>query len=218
MAEADRVIGRVMDIEYDDSDELVVHLVMRTESGERKLCNVYGTIPYLFIHQDAKDPRRNESLAEYIRDIQAGYESYDGHDLLRVDCNVPKQVKKVRGKYDTTWEADLPFVRRCTADYNMSGYVSVPDEESFHVSEIEDIDRESVDNISPRACMYDIEVEVPDTFYEDFASDAENEVQAITAYDTYEDEYTLFCLDPGLSVDPSEIRGYIEENWEGHDD
>ena len=212
------VVGRVMDVEYEDDDELVVHLVLRTLGGRRKTCKVYGTVPYLFVHQDAEDPRQNRYLAEYVQSVESGYESFDGHELKKVNVDIPSSVRKVRDKYDTTWEADLPFVRRCTADYNMSGYVRVPDEDNFYVSEIESVDRQDVESISPRVCMYDIEVEVPDTFYDDFAEEAKNPVQAITAHDSYEDEYTLFALDPELQINPSEIRSYIEENWAGHDE
>ena len=218
MEEGERVIGRVMDVEYDDSDELVVYMVVRTRSGRRKVCKVYGTTPFLFVHEDAQDPRKNKYLAEFVKSIESGYESYDGHDLIRVNTITPADVRKVRSKYDTTWEADLPFVRRCTSDYGMSGYVSIPNEESFHVSEIESVDRTEVESIDPRVCMYDIEVKVPDQFYDGFAEDADNPVTAIAAYDSYDDEYTLFALDPELQIDPGKIRHYIEENWAGHED
>lgn len=211
----ERVTARVMDVQYDDEDELYVRLMLRTENNERFCPKVYGVVPYLFLHEDAKNPQHNDYLAQFVKGVYGGYESFDGHSLMQVTTHSPSDVRKVRDKYDETWEADLPFVRRCTADYGMSGFVSVPYESSFHVSEIESVD--AID-ISPRVCTYDIEVDAPDSFYDEFAEEAPNEVQAITAHDSYEDEYVLFALDSELSVNAGRIRSEIEKHWNGHDE
>jgi len=211
---------RVTDLTFEDENDLVVQLVGRTADGRRMCKSVFGTEPYLFVPEAAPPPESFEDCEEMIKDVRGGFESYDGEALVQVVTRYPKDVRTVRDHYDKSerYESDLVYERRCTADYSLSGYVSVPEDPSFHISKVEEIDTEDVDEpIHPRICYIDIEAEAPDQFYDEFAEDAPNKIQALTAYDSYDEEYTLFCLDPDRQVDPGKIRGYIEGHWESSD-
>lgn len=213
---AEKELIRVTDVEYNDESDLVVKLVGRTRDGQQVAKDVYGTKPYMFIPESAPSPEQYEDIRDCIVDVRGSYKSYDGERLLQIVTEYPSDITDVRDKYDVSerYESDLIYERRCTADYGLSGYVRVPSSATCQITEVEDVPSTEVDEpIKPRVCIADIETENPDVFYDDFASDAENTVQAITAYDSYDDEYTLFCLDPDHQVDPGSIRSYMESHW-----
>lgn len=220
-----RQVMRVTDISYEDlddgnEDDLIVNLIGRSMEGERIRKRVYGVEPYFYVPEKYFDRTsfQNRISSSRVRRVENGeFESYDGKPLVKIVTKSPKDVGKMRSDFPETYESDIPFVRRCTADYNMSGVVEVPDVEMFHVDDITPVDDETID-IEPRVMYLDIEVRVPDTFTQDFTEKAPNEVTAITAYDSYEDVYVLFCLDPDMMVDAGEIRRYIEDNWESYDE
>jgi len=210
---------RVTDVTYEDSDDLVVKVVGRAADGRRVVKKIFETEPYMFIPESAPTPHSFDCDATIV-DIRGGFESYDGVSLLQIVTEYPKGVREIRKEYehDQQYESDLIYERRCTADYALSGYIKVPDDSSFPISEVESIPTDEVESpIDPRICYIDIEAVVPDTFTDDFAEEAPNEVTAITAYDSYDEEYTLFCLDPEYEVEPGKIRGYIEDHWRDSD-
>ena len=211
---------RVTDVQYVEDGDVVTHLFGRSTEGERIHKKVDDTLPYLFVPERdfSPDYLQLKDVDDYVLGWNRGYESYDGVELVQIVAKVPSEVSDIREQFDVCYESDLVFERRCTADYEMSGYVRTPSDDYIGVDQIESVDESEVDPVEPRGLFIDIEVRVPDSFYPEFAEEAPNEVTAITSFDNYEDEYTLFCLDPDLSVQPGEIRDYIEENWEGHDD
>ena len=217
---SDSHVWRVTDVQYEDEPELLTHVFGRDEDGRRVHKKIYDTVPYLFVPEDdfSKDYLQNCGVDDVVIDWNRGFESYDGVDLVQIATNTPDDVDDVAEYFEVCYESDLLFERRCTADYELSGYVRTPTDQNLSVDQIEPVDEEDIDPIDPRGLVVDIEVRVPDTFYNEFAEEAPNEVTAITAYDTYEDVYTLFCYDPDLSVEPTSIRDYIEENWDGHDE
>jgi DNA polymerase elongation subunit (family B) len=222
MKMADKELVRVTDLTYDDSNELVVTMVGRTKDGRRVVKDIYNTEPYMFVPEKAKSPNRLEDeLRDKIIETRSGFQSYDGRRLIQIVTEYPSDVSDIRSEYpeEDRYETDIIYERRCTADYGLSGYVRVPKSQSIDISEVEDVDESKLDeSISPRICIADIETEVPDVFTDDFAEEAPNKVQAITCYDSYDDEYTLFCLDAEHAVDPGEIRNHIEGHWEGDPD
>jgi len=213
---------RVTDVTYEDDGELVVKMIGRTQDGRRVVKDIYETEPYFFIPEDAMPVEALEDdLQDKIVTTRSGFESYDGVRLIQVVTQYPSDVSDIRSEYPDSqrYETDLIYERRCTADYGLSGYVRVPKASSVDITDVEDVDAADVDEpIEPRICIADIEVEVPDVFSDDFSEEANNEVQAITCYDTYDEEYTLFCLDPERQVDPGEIRKHIEGHWGDHED
>lgn len=213
-------VWRVTDVLYTEDGELVTHVFGRDEDGERVHKRVGDTLPYLFVPDRDFSPEYLElsNLKGNVFAWNRGYESYDGVELVQIVCNLPKDVREVRNEFDVCYESDLVFERRCSADYDLAGYVRTPRSDYITVDQIESLSPKSVDPIEPRGLYIDIEVIPPDSFYPEFAEEAPEPVTAITSYDSYEDVYTLFCYDPDLTVNPGEIRGYIEENWEGHED
>lgn len=219
---------RVTDIKYESKDDLIVTIVGRGQDGRRVAKNVYGAEPYFFV---ATEEARlyGETVADIIEylegyddeavvvDVRDGYTSYDDVELLQIVTKYPKGVRKLRDAFDDTYEDDIPFVRRCTADYKLSGYIEVPTDSNIFVTDVVDRETSEVDSIDPRVCIVDIEVESPDVFTDDFAEEAPNKVTAVTAWDSYEDDYVLFCLDPEHLVDPAQVREYLESHWTGED-
>jgi DNA polymerase elongation subunit (family B) len=213
---------RITNVEYTHWDnKLVTHVFGRSDNGQSIHKKIEDAVPYIFVSKEEFDPsvlKRHDEIASQILDWQDGYQSYDGVDLVQVVVKEHTVVRELKNTFKTTYEGDLNFVRRCTADYSLSGYVRTPSKTNVSVTDIERIGEEEAGYIEPRGLFVDIEVIPPDHFYEEFASDAPNEVTAITAYDNYEKAYTLFCLDPDLQVEAENIRGYIESNWEGYED
>lgn len=209
---------RVTDVTYQDDNDLVVKVVGRTADGKRVVKSIYDSEPYLFVPESAPSPKSFDDNEATVVDVRGGFRSYDGVPLLQVVTEYPKGVRKLRKEYekDERYESDVIYERRCTADYDLSGYIRVPDSASFDITDVESVSPEDVEEpIEPRVCYIDIEAEAPDEFYDDFAEEAPNVVQAITAYDSYDGEYILFCLDPEWEVDPGAIRNYIEDHWQG---
>lgn len=213
-------VFRVTDVQYEDEDDLVTHVFGRDLEGGYVHKRIYDTMPYLFVAESEFDASfvKASHLSDMVFDWNSGYESYDGVELIQVVTHYPKQVRKVREEFENTYESDLVFERRCTADYDLSGFVRTPDKDVISVGSIESVSEDEIDPVEPRGLFVDIEVKVPDDFYPEFAEEAPNTVTAITCYDSYTEEYTLFCYDPDLSVKPENIRGYIEDNWDGHED
>lgn len=216
----DYEVFRVTDVQYEDDPDLLTHVFGRNQDGEWVHKKLYDTMPYLFVPERYFSPEqlKSSNVSDKVFDWNRGFESYDGVELVQIVTDVPDHVSDVKEAFPVCYESDLVFERRCTADYDLSGYIRTPKSEKISVDQIESLDESEVDPIEPRGLFIDIEVVVPETFYPEFAEDAPNEVTAVTIYDNYDDEYTLFCLDPDLSVDPTKIRDYIEENWEDHED
>lgn len=233
---SDTQLIRVTDVQYkapsdaaawQTQEQLEVYLYGRSEDGSRVVKTVHGTEPYLFVPQDEfsrYDIQDNPVLNDVVVRYEGGhntpltsYESYDGKELVKIVVEEPGDVPDVRNCYEDTYESDIVYERRCTADYDMTGYVEVPTQNEIDVSDIDAVDDPET-TIEPRGMMIDIEVREPDEFYEGFAEDAPTEVTAITAYDYYDDAYVLFCLDETLQVQPGDIRGYIQDNWQAATD
>lgn len=222
VSQEDADVFRVTDVQYEENDDGVsVDLFGRSLDGRRIHKVVTGIVPYLFVSDrdfDIDTVKMSQFDEKNILDINRGFNSYKDEDLVQLVVHQPSQITQLRNIFTETFESDIPFERRCTADYNLTGYVKTPKTRVIEVDAIEPVDKSDVEQIDPRGAIVDIEVRIPDTFYNEFAEDAPNEVTAITAYDTYTEEYTLFCLDSEMQVDPGMIREYIEQNWSGHDD
>lgn len=227
---AEKELVRVTDLSYEDEGDLVVKLVGRTKDRNRVVRHIYGTEPYCFVPVDAPKPDELGVDADIV-DVRVSdktvagrgdFESYDNRALQQIVTRVPSGVSTVRKAYESAgwevFESDIPYVRRCTADYGLAGYVRIPQKQNVQIEEVESVEASEVERIEPRTCIADIEVVFPERFTDEFAEEAPNEVTAITAYDSYDDEYTLFCLDPDRRVDPGVVRNEVDKHWEGHED
>lgn len=216
---------RVTDLVYAtdrSTGEPLIKLAGRDEHGDRYHAVVTGTEPYAFVPAGESLPDR-----DYIRRVEPGYEGYDGTPLNKVVTRLPEHVNQRQGDslsdhVSELYEGDIPFVRRVSIDYGLSGYVRVPSGTRISVAEIETaIDPSEVAEITPRVMLADIEVDPPDLSgdraFQDFVADADQPVTAITTYDSYTDEYLLAVLDPDDAVDPGRVRHYLEAHWGEHD-
>lgn len=224
---------RVMDLGfYAEDGEPIVWLTARSADGDRHHVEITGTRPYAFVPESESLPD-----ADYILSVDkeapdgTSYEGYDGLPLQKVTVTLPRHINS-RGDHtdcltdhipkDFLYEGDIPYERRVGVDYGLSGYIRVPKGDRVSIGDIEtDVDPSSVDNIEPRVMMSDIEVSPPDLSgnreFEDFVEEAAQPITAITTYDTYSGEYLAIVLDPEDKVNPGDIRGYLEDHWDGHD-
>lgn len=209
-----RVTDLAVDRRYND---IIVDVYGRDKDGNRIVRKVEGTEPYFFV--PARENPLVETGYEEIKRIEEyAYEGYDGEDLTKIVVHKPKHVASLRDSEALedveTYEDDLPYDRRCTADYNLSGYLRVPSGKGMiDIDEVESIEEPDTP-ISPRKMVIDIEVKAPKGgFYEAFPEEAPQPVTSITAWDSYEDKYSVFVLDPDESVNAGEIRDQLEEHW-----
>lgn len=217
----------LMQIEYREHfGEPVIHTWCRTEDGERRHVEIEGHRPSFYIHEDAFDKRlRNH---DWVEDIEHGFESIHGDPLVRVYTRLPKHVgggrdidKGLREYFDRTWEGDVFFTSRFLIDTGIHTHFEVELDQTWsgqhmdgdyrvHVDDIEPIEDPSW-RATPRAITADIEVLSPHGFPD--AADAEHPVTGITAYDNYDEKYTLWLLrHEGWAYSDTEVANIAIEN------
>lgn len=202
--------------------EVLVKLAGRDTDGNRHRATIEGTEPYAFAPENEPTPDR-----DYITNVEFGYTGYDGTPLKKIATRLPQHVNRKKGDsladhFTTLYEGDIPFVRRVSIDYGLSGYIRIPKGRRVSIHDIEtEIDASEVPDIKPRVMMADIEVDPPTLTerhtFQDFVDEASQPITAITTYDTYTEEYLLIVLDPDGQVDPGRIRHYLEDHWEDHE-
>ncbi len=116
----------------------------------------------------------------------------------------PGDVADLRKFFDETWEADVFFTNRFLIESGINRGLRVPEgAERVSFDEIEAV--EAPESVKPRMVCVDIEVWTGGTFPSPV--DANKPVTAVTAYDTYDDEYIVLALHPdGTDLDE-------EHNW-----
>lgn len=209
---------RVTDLRYVETDDgPLVKLVGRGDDGERYIREIEGTEPVFWVPEDEfviNDDR--------IEGVESGYTSYDGKELKKIHTTLPKHTGDLREEFDEHYEADVPYVRRVSVDYGLSGYIRVPrHRRKVHIDEIETgIEEEDIETIDPRVIMADIETLPPSgsKSFSDFTEEASEPVLMITTYDTYEDEYYAITQDPDDEIDPKFVRKWMEKHWDGIED
>ena len=202
----------------DDGSRPTVRVAGRTEDGEREIKYVDGCLPHCYVRESAGFAHDGEDYS--VVDVESGYESYDGQPLKKVTVEHPKQVNAIEKLVDYSWESDIPFYRRATWDYGLSGYIRVPSEPSnVHIDEIEtEIDSEEVDPIEPRVLVADIEVYDEQTrSFEEMKDAADSPIVAISGYDTYSEQFVLGIVDPEGDAEGSDVKDEMAQHWGDHD-
>ena len=220
-------------------DEPVIELFARNKSGERRQINVHDYHPHFYITEEEFTERKDDLLKErrirYIEvreDILSEAEMMNGtirsrsdaprttlgdRNLVRIYTVVPGDVGELKEEYDEHWEADVFFTNRFLVDSDISLGFSIPEGRTdVSFDEIEVLDNGEEPQISPRMLTVDIEVwsggAFPDTMNPD------KPVTAITAHDTYDDEYFCGILHPSAVVQGFEHSWDEQElDWEGPD-
>lgn len=196
-------------------DEPIVELFCRDKDGNRRFIEVEGFYPNFYITEeeylDNQKDIHNESMVRSIDvrlDILDEQARINGttnpvsespaktlHDerLVKIYTVKPSQVKKLRKFFDDHWEADVYYTNQFLIDSEIYRGLSIPKgRDRVSYDEIEASD--SVPDIKPRIHTVDIEVwsggEFPDT------QNAEKPITAITAHDSYTEEYFCGVLHP----------------------
>lgn len=195
----------------------IVQLAGRDEYGERTTLQVKGTVPYFYARRDEARDIESHDDVWYIHDE---YESYNGIPLSRIDVRVPAnagsrgQADDLTKEVDEPWESDIPFYRRVSIDYGLSGYIKVPEgKDTVHIDAIKtDVDTSQFSTINPRILIADIEVlPVDGTSFNEMTEYYNCPVTHISAWDSYDDEYICLYLDPEGEVTPSIVKDDLIE-------
>jgi len=191
----------------------IVHVVGRDRNLRRHHIPIEGFRPY-FLVRESEWVEVGEQIAsdDRVLDVKTEdrrgrlEESIDGEQLYRVVCREPSDVDDLREAIDDPFEADVLFPVRFLVDYGIFQWMEVPDEcveADGPVSEDEvtlGLDEERKPDETPplRTCVYDIEVQQggngPPVVSERGTEQARNPITAITAHDSYTDEYKVWVL------------------------
>jgi len=212
-------VGRVTWTDYciDDGLGVLVRLSARMKDGSRFNGYVQGTEPYIFAPDDESVPDE-----DYIQYTESGYESLFDHDLQKIVTETPKQAGGLTKEFSWTGEGDVPYYRRVAIHDGLSGYIDIPEANKeyeglplVHIDDI-DVDPDFDDVIEPRISIADIEVHVPeDGTFDEMKENADEPINVICSYDTYEDQYTVFYYDRYNNLDVENIRPKMEEQLSG---
>lgn len=197
----------VMNVEYEEQfGDVITHLWCRDEDDNEEWVEVEGHRPSFYIHREAYSKRVKNN--DWVVDVEAGYSSIQGEELVRVFVKIPDHIdgdnetKGLREYFESTWEADISYCNQFLIDTGVKTHISIDLDETWTGTTVKGDYRVHVDDISaveepdwkatPRMVTVDIEVESPDGFPE--PEDAAHPVTAITAYDNYDEAYTVWTL------------------------
>lgn len=178
----------------------------------------------MFVPEDDEVPDE-----DCIKRVEDGYESVFDDRLKKIVTNVPNDVNSKDGglvdHFDEHFEADIPYYRRLAMLDGLHGYIELPKSpgtvdgmETVHIDEV-DVDPHHTDPIEPKVCLADIEVHISgeDTF-EETRENASEPINVICAYDSHEEDYTIFFLNEYDNLtDGDKIREIVQEQWDGEE-
>lgn len=212
MSEAERERIRVFDGHYTMVEEgyalpePIIHVYGRDADRRRRHVEIEGFHPYLTAPlnevQDmaqALDNDHRVRRVEWQEESEEPVEGLDGQRLAKIYTVKPYDVPKIRENFSETYEADVHFFERLCIDLGIKDTMSVPAdaENPVHVDDVETSDNDPL-MVQPRIGYVDIEVEQtdegPSVVSERGIELAQNTVTAITCYDSYLAEYTVFVL------------------------
>jgi DNA polymerase elongation subunit (family B) len=203
-------------------DEPIVELFCRDNDGNRRFIEVEGFYPSFFVTEEEYLEKQtdihNESMIRYVEAREeilsdealmngttrpqdgSVARTLDDRKLVRIVTIKPSQVKKMRKFFDEHWEADVFFTNRFLVDSGISRGLSIPrGRERVSYDEIHALDEDEVPEVDPRMHTVDIEVWSGGEFPE--PEEAEKPITAITAHDSYGDEYFCGILHPDAVVE-----------------
>lgn len=144
------------------NNENIVTYYGRRSDGKKGKVAFTGVKPYFYV--------------PYIGEGES-YLSLDGEYCSKVYADLPTDVKTLRGKYERTYEADIPYVVRNFVDKGFRKYIDID-----KLTPVED-------TFPPRKCYLDIEVDDSEGFPD--VEQAEREILSITFYDTVLKRYII---------------------------
>ena len=233
---------RVIDTEYTVAEDgykentPIVHVFGRDTSWKRCHLPIVGYRPYFGVRQsewvEKADRVANDDRVQAVETTDwrgRPEKTIDGEPLVRVVCREPSDVSDLRELFDDPFEADVLFPVRFLVDMASSQWIEVPEsvteteyteQDALAVSDVRHVERSETPDVVPplRVCTYDIEVAQggngPPVVSQEGTERAENPVTAITAHDSYTDEYVVWLTaHPSWdAVEYDEINNYEENN------
>jgi DNA polymerase elongation subunit (family B) len=203
---------RIVDCEYTvETDGYkqatpIIHLFGRDTSWRRHHVRVRGFQPYLCVRV-SEWQRCGEAVADddRVQDVRTVDErgrpetALDGERLVRICTREPEDVADLRELFDDPFEADVQFPTRFLIDMARSQWVRIEGdvgEDPIPISAVHR-DGDPPERTPPfRVCTYDIEVaqggDGPSVVSTEGTERAANPITAITAHDSYTDEYAIW--------------------------
>ena len=134
----------------------------------------------------------------YAEDSDGEYISCYGDRIKKVVCGLPTDVKKLRGKYPKTFDADILYDMRYTIDKGI--YYGF--DETFTPID--------VPAVEPRICYFDIEVRSPPEIFPEVKA-AKYPIVLVSWYDNYTEECGVISLGGRKVTDNQLIVGSERE-------
>lgn len=216
MTDGSLILMRVTAVDYEtENGDVIVQLAGRDEHGDRRTLKVEDTVPYFYVRED-----ESHRIADHaaVRKVREGYHSFDGVPLARIDVAVPSNAgdrgseENLTKKFEDTWESDIPYYRRVSIDYNLSGHIRVPDTKRCSINDIDtEVTVQGADEIEPRLLLADIEVLPREgESFDEMTEEYEAPITHISMWDSYEDEYIALHLDPEGKVNPQDVKKHLQ--------
>jgi len=181
-----------------DFDNVIVRLYGRTREGGARTVTVTGFSPYFLTRQrdiDEQGVADFEGIADHepVEDTPLS-ERWDDNpeDLVRVEAQMPHQIRNLRDKYEKTWGADCIFTERFRIDNDVRTGVRVPTETrrgSHLIAAKDDVEAVEMKDVTPRVMTLDIET---DDRGSGFPDPGKARILSIAVHDNYTDEYQVF--------------------------
>ena len=134
----------------------------------------------------------------YAEDSDGEYISCYGDKIKKVVCGLPTDVKKLRGKYPKTFDADILYDMRYTIDRGI--YYGF--DEAFNPID--------VPAMEPRICYFDIEVRSPPEIFPEVKA-AKYPIVLVSWYDNYTEQCGVISLGGRQVTDNQLIVGSERE-------
>lgn len=170
-------------VEYSRTpDGPVIHIFGRDLQGISVRVDVTGFRPYFYV--PAEQAAALPASSQVFPETGTGYRSIRGEPLRRLFTRNPGDVREERERFKH-YEADIPFATRFMIDTGLTGGVLAPSTEVDY-QELKPAEVEA----PARSCIIDIECE-DERGFPDPQRDA---IIAITAFDSFPNDYTTFIL------------------------
>lgn len=103
----------------------VIYLIGRDKDGDKVQVFIPDFRPYFFVPYDV-DTTDKRFDSKYIREIgDDEYQTIDGAVVRKITVHTPRHVRKLRNKFDKTYEADVIYTTRFRTDKGIKDFFVV---------------------------------------------------------------------------------------------
>ena len=190
----------------------IIHVFGRTDEDEVEHVRVHEFRPYFYVpsksldeDDDRLDHDRITGWEETAPDGDS-YESIRGEPLTKIFGQTPRDVGRIRDRFDH-YEADVLFPNRFLIDMDVTSGLRVPERRATDGALV--VPHDEVDPIEmqaeARVCTFDIEVDDRSGFPED----GEEPIVCLSSHDSSRDEYAVWLYEaPGGTAGPEQLTNY----------